>query len=114
MANYFSTLSNEALKNEIEITKKRVAQTRSQQEKVMLFALEAELDRRNQVLSSSENEKFKKFYEKLEALKDELLEFEIDKISGQTMLTVGVLSNDLLMQMANVINEAVSNARKTD
>jgi len=112
MANYFSTLSNEALKNEIEITKKRVAQTRNQQEKVMLFALEAELDRRNQAMSSSENEKFKKFHEKLEALKDELLEMDIDKISGQTMLTVGVLSNDMLMQMANIINEAVGNARK--
>lgn len=114
MANYFSTLSNEALKNEIELTKKRVAQTRNQQEKVMLFALEAELDRRNQVLSSSENEKFKKFHEKLDALKEELLEMDIDKVSGQTILTVGVLSNDLLMQMANIINEAIGNARKMD
>ena len=114
MANYFSTLSTEALKNEIELTKRRVAQTRSQQEKVMLFALEAELDRRNQALSSSENEKFKKFHEKLDALKEELLEMDIDKVSGQTILTVGVLSNDLLMQMANIINEAIGDARKMD
>ena len=114
MANYFSTLSNDALKNEIELTKKRVAQTRNQQEKIMLFALEAELDKRNQAMSSSENEKFQKFHEKLDALKEELLDIDINKVSGQTILTMGVLSNDLLMQMANIINTAVGNARKMD
>ncbi|MCQ2505946.1 MAG: hypothetical protein MJ113_02075 [Lachnospiraceae bacterium] len=111
MANHFSTLSDESLKYEIELVKKRIRTSNSQQDKLMLFALESELQKRNSASFTDPNEKFRTLLSKIQELEELASQIDFGKVAGELLLNEGIVATNSANKIFSTISEAVNKAK---
>ena len=107
MANYFESYSIEQLKREIEGAKQKIRTTNSQQDKLLLLALENELGMRNSKENMPDLEKFRLIYNKLEEIEGLLNTLKFDRLGRELLTTEGVSALELINSIQSKFSNGI-------
>ncbi|MBE5949184.1 MAG: hypothetical protein E7261_09170 [Lachnospiraceae bacterium] len=107
MANYFSTYTTDQLKEEIESAKRKIRLSNSQQDKILLLALENELDKRNRAENKPDIEKLSEVCEGLVKLESLFAHIIFSNIGRDIAVDGCVKVRELLTSMQNKVDEGL-------
>jgi len=107
MANYFTSYTTEQLKEEIESAKRKIRLSNSQQDKILLLALETELGRRNSVENKPDIEKLREVCEGLKKLKQIFGQVDFNNVGRDIAVDNCVNIRECLDAMQSKVNEGL-------
>lgn len=107
MANYFSSYTTEQLKDEIESAKRKIKLTNSQQDKILLLALENELVRRNTIDVKSDMDKLKEVCEGLNKLEELFEQVDFSNIGRNITVDNCIRIREALTSMQIKVSEGL-------
>lgn len=107
MASYFNSYTTEQLKEEIESAKRKIRLSNSQQDKILLLALETELDKRNRAENKPDIEKLTEVCEGLKKLEPLFAQINFSNIGKDIAVDGCVKVRELLTAMQNKVDEGL-------
>ncbi len=111
MGNPYQSYTIEALKDEIDKVTKREKVSHLQQDKILLLALQQELDKRTVEKSMSSDARFRELFNKIRDFQDDLDKIKLEEVSGEVMLSTGVRLDNILTQMTLKVRNSVKKAK---
>lgn len=107
MAGYFTSYTTEQLKEEIESTKRKIRISNSQQDKILLLALETEIDKRSRVENKPDVEKLSEVCEGLAQMEQLFTQVKFSNIGRDIAVDGCVKIRELLTAMQNKVDEGL-------
>lgn len=107
MAGYFTSYTTEQLKEEIESVKRKIRISNSQQDKILLLALETELDKRNRAENKPDVEKLSEVCEGLVNLEQLFAQVKFSNIGRDIAVDGCVKVRELLTAMQGKVDEGL-------
>lgn len=107
MANYFMSYTTEQLREEIESTKRKIRLSNSQQDKILLLALENELGKRNSVENKPDIEKLSEVCNELQKIETLFRQIKFVNIGRDIAVDGCIKVRELLTHMQNKVDEGL-------
>lgn len=107
MASYFTSYTTEQLKEEIESAKRKIRISNSQQDKILLLALETELDKRNKTENKPDIEKLTEVCEELVKIEQLFSQVNFSNVGRDIAVDGCVKVRELLTAMQNKVDEGL-------
>ena len=107
MASYFTSYTTEQLKEEIESAKRKIRLSNSQQDKILLLALETELDKRNRAENKPDIEKLTEVCEGLVKLEQLFSQVIFSNLGRDIAVDSCVNVRKLLNAMQDKVDEGL-------
>ncbi len=107
MASYFTSYTTEQLREEIESAKRKIRISNSQQDKILLLALETELDKRNKTENKPDMEKLTEVCEELVKIEQLFSQVNFSNVGRDIAVDGCVKVRELLTAMQNKVDEGL-------